>query len=208
MTDEMQGNSDQRDEVVGPPDTPARRGFSGVAVVVAGLVGLLIGMAAGGLLLGGEGDDEQAAAEPSSSPVAFEYRNLGEPATTGLGNEVTVFAFDETDLPPGTTTEDFSAWKADVEWCADPRQPAVPVNGVAGRFFLLLSNDVERVPASTVDVAPPGYLSASQGVVGPGECMRGWIRFAAPPDAEPQFVSFAGASLVRWHVSETSGEQP
>jgi len=133
-------------------------------------------------------------APTASASVSEVLVDIGQQATTGAGNLVTVFSY----VSPVSSTRSagagmiFSA--ADVQACGGPH--ADPRTGVSRSQFALQTPDQTGWP-SVDPVKTPALKNAT---LGPNKCERGWITFRLPANQKPQYLVLLSSNLVKWRI--------
>lgn len=136
-----------------------------------------------------------APSAPSASASVNEVLvDIGQQATTGAGNIVTVYSY----VSPVSSTRSagagmiFSA--ADVKACGGPHADAR--TGVSRVQFALETPDQTGWPS--VDPVKAPALRAT--TLGPNKCERGWITFRLPANQKPQYLVLLSSNLVKWRI--------
>lgn len=130
----------------------------------------------------------------ASASVSEVLVDIGQQATTGAGNLVTVFSY----VSPVTGTRSagpdmiFSA--ADVQACGGAHASAR--TGVSRSQFAL------QTPNQTgwASVDPVKTPALKDVILGPNKCERGWITFRLPADQKPLYLVLLSSNLVKWRI--------
>lgn len=137
-----------------------------------------------------------AAPTPTASASIQEtIATIGQRATTGAGNVVTVYSYVSPVHGARSPKAGMIFSAVDIQACAGPH--AAPGTSVSRSQFALETPD--QIGWASVDPVKTPPLANT--TLKPNQCVRGWITFQLPPDEKPRYVVLLSSNIVKWQIS-------